>query len=157
MRAVHIAALAMLLGILGAGGTAHAEEVRVAKPNLIGGELGGRGLIVTANYERYFNDHIGIGLGIVPGSPLIWTMYVSCLPGDVHSLYLSAGATSFDRHFLGEDLGSSASFDVAVGYQYQSPGGVVIRPFGMLWFAHPLYEDRTWVLPWVGLTIAHSF
>jgi hypothetical protein len=155
MRLAKVAALTALLGMVVVAGTAGAEEVRVAKPNLIGGELGGRGVFCTGNYERYFAGHLGAGVGIVPGSPVWWTVYLSYLPGDVRSLYLSAGVTVVTLNVFGEEIGGPTPFHVAVGYQYQSPGGFVIRPFGMLWFID--VNKETHALPWAGLTIARSF
>ena len=157
MRLASVAALTALLGMVVVGGTARAEEVRVAKPNLIGGELGGRGVFCTVNYERYLNSHVGAGVGIEPGSPVWWTVYVSYLPGNVHSLYLSAGVTVVTLKVFGEEVGAPKPFHVAAGYQFQTPGGFVIRPFGMLWFIHVDFIDETHALPWAGLTIARSF
>ena len=157
MRLASVAALTALLGMVVVGGTARAEEVRVAKPNLIGGELGGRGVFCTVNYERYLNSHVGAGVGIEPGSPVWWTVYVSYLPGNVHSLYLSAGVTVVTLNVFGEDVGGPTPFHLAAGYQFQTPGGFVIRPFGMLWFIHVDFINETHALPWAGLTIARSF
>ena len=42
---------------------AYGIGVREQRPNLVGGELGGRGGIVSIHYERYLSNRLGVGIG----------------------------------------------------------------------------------------------
>jgi len=99
--------------------------VREQRPNLIGGELGGRAGIVSVNYEHYLSNRFGIGIG---GMKWGWDggvipVYLSTVPaGDVHALYLSAGVT-----FLWDNGSGLALPAIGVGYQFQSHAGFYFR------------------------------
>jgi hypothetical protein len=72
--------------------------VRDERPNLIGGELGGRGLLFTLNYERFITNHFGLGVGVMAikvsdGGVTIIPVYASFVSGNTHSPYLSVGTT----------------------------------------------------------------
>jgi len=136
--------------------------VRDDRPNLVGGEMGGRGLVLTANYERYITDQFGIGGGImaIGGSDGLLTIapvYASALFGNINSLYLAAGGTHVTG--TGNSFNSSWLIHGSIGYQYQSTGGLFVRPFfSIISSTGKDSEDRPrflMVLP--GLTIGMSF
>src|SRR5262245_64737301 len=56
-------ALAAVVLIAALPTAARAEGVRENHPNLVGGEILGRGLVATFNYERFLNNHFGLGAG----------------------------------------------------------------------------------------------
>jgi len=145
--------------LLLAGATALAAipasaQVREQKPNLVGGELLGRGIILTGNYERFFTNQLGIGGGFMAigdsgGFVGLLPLYASYLTGDIHSLYLSAG-TSIVFGDLDDDFESEALANVSFGYQYHSYGGFFVRPLFTF-----LFDQNTFAfLP--GLTIGGS-
>src|ERR1051325_1434420 len=79
-------------------GVTEAQNV-ADRPNFAGVELLGRGVLYSANYERYVK-RVGFGAGIASWridnkTVAIVPMYVSFRPiGNTHSLYLSGGATA---------------------------------------------------------------
>ena len=111
-----------------------AAGVRDERPNLVGGELMGRGIVLTLNYERFLTNTFGLGggfmaIGTSDGSAYIVPLYASIVPGDTHSLYLSGGLA-----FVGgsDDIGdyeNEVLLQAAIGYQHQSNGGFFVRPF----------------------------
>lgn len=128
-------------------------QVRAENPNLLGGEVLGRGLLFTANYERYLNNEVGIGAGLMllddlGPSVIVVPVYISLLSGDAHALYTSAGAA-----FVGGDgePDSGVIAELAIGYQYQSYEGFLIRPLAMLAIGS---EGPGF---WPGITIGMSF
>jgi hypothetical protein len=81
-----------------ASSTVAAAGVREERPNLIGGEVLGRGIFLTLNYERFLTNVFGIGAGVMAigtsdGGATIVPLYLSIVPGDVHSVYLGGGIT----------------------------------------------------------------
>src|SRR5881396_4285112 len=62
VRPVFLLVLAL---ILLAPTTVAAAGVREDHPHLVGGELLGRDFILTVNYERFLNNHFGLGGGIM--------------------------------------------------------------------------------------------
>ena len=135
--------------------------VRDERRNLIGGELGGRGLLLTLNYERFVSNEIGLGFGVMAiktsGEGIVMLpLYLSILPGGVHSPYISAGATLLGG---GGDLQSWEDtwlLHFSLGYQYQSSGGFVVRPFFS--YLRPTEQGSgDEYLLWPGLTIGGSF
>jgi len=158
MKAARIMVFATCLCMAGLPGISSAG-VRDDKPNLIGGEILGRGIIVTLNYERFVTNNFGLGGGFMAiggsgGAVAVVPLYLSVVPGDIHSVYLSAGAT------LGVDAASSSIesqwvITTAVGYQYHSPNGFFVRPLFTLLV--PAGGDSSDFLIWPGLTIGGSF
>ena len=136
--------------IVSAGG------VREDRPNLIGGEVLGRGFALTGNYERYLTNHFGLGVGFMmvgsSGSMIgVMPVYASFLSGDTHSLYLGAGATFFTGSGGDEGMWIPQG---SIGYQFQSPDGFFVRPF------FTVNVDRSGGgshFIWPGLTIGGSF
>lgn len=136
---------------------ASAAGVREDRPNFVGGELLGRGVFVTANYERFLTNHFGVGAGVT-AAPMM-TLYGAYLPGDERSLYLSAGALVL----LGGDLfGLSptrtrliAILQASVGYQYQFPSGFFVRP--LITYNQSTVGEGHRFLFWPGVTIGGSF
>jgi hypothetical protein len=140
--------------------TSAAAGVREDHPNLIGGELMGRGFVLTVNYERFLNNHFGLGGGVMAigtseGQAMIMPLYASFVTGDEHSLYLSAGGA-----FLGggggfHDYESTWIMQGSVGYQFQSRSGFFVRP--LFTFNQATSGSGGGFLIWPGLTIGGSF
>src|SRR6185503_5022288 len=88
-----VSAMILIASLSNVGALAQGQE----QPNLFGIELLGRGLLYSANYERYVTPRIGLGVGgaycSIDGNRVtIVPVYASWTPvGDRHSLYLAAG------------------------------------------------------------------
>lgn len=136
---------------------AHGLGSREKRPNLVSGELGGRALIYSANYERYITNQFGIGVGGMgaatgAGGFALFPLYVSFIPvGEIHSLYLSAGATVAAGTSNWDEIESIWFGTVAIGYQYQAEGGFVVRPTVNL-----MYRESGFLV-WPGITMGGSF
>jgi hypothetical protein len=161
-RRMHVRAAGLLVVALSLLGplTAHAAGVREDHPNLVGGELMGRGFVLTLNYERYLNNHVGLGGGVMAigtdaGMVGIMPLYVSILTGNVHSLYLSAGGALLGGGGDIHDYESTWIMQASLGYQYQSPGGFFVRP--LFTFNQATQGSGGGFLVWPGLTIGGSF
>ena len=150
--------LALLLGL---ASTATAG-VRDERRTLIGSEILGRGGFITFNLEYFLNNNFGLGGGILAagngdGGFLILPLYVSVVPGDVHSVYLGAGLTMF----AGTDFGDTDSFTVftaSAGYQYHSYGGLFVRPtFTLMIATENTTGDTAEAILWPGVAIGGSF
>jgi hypothetical protein len=133
-------------------------QVREEKRNFVGGELLGRGVIVTLNYERWVTNQVGLGSGVMAigtseGAAFILPLYVAYASGDVHSLYVSGGTS-----YLGggdvNDYEDLWLITASVGYQFHSYGGFFVRPLFTL-FLPTTGEDE--FLIWPGITIGGSF
>ena len=119
---------ALLLGlalILVVPVTVSAAGVREQHPNLVGGELLGRGFALTLNYERFLNNHIGLGggfmaIGTSGGTVGIMPLYASFLTGNTHSLYLSAGGALLGGAGSIQDFESTWIMQGSIGYHFQS-------------------------------------
>ncbi len=138
-----------------------ASGVRDERPNLIGGELGGRGLLFTLNYERFITNHFGLGVGVMAikvsdGGVTIIPVYASFVSGNTHSPYLSVGTTMLSGGGDIQDWESTWLIHVSAGYQYQSSGGFFVRPF--FTYMRPTEQGSgDGFLVWPGLTIGGSF
>jgi len=160
MRARWFVLAAVLVStiMLPSAGTA---GVRDERPNLIGGELGGRGLLFTLNYERYISNEVGLGAGLMAirtsgeGITII-PLYASFTPGNTHSPYLSLGATLLAGGGDLEDWESTWVMSFSVGYQYHSAGGFFVRPF-FTYLSPTEAGAGDEFLIWPGLTIGGSF
>jgi hypothetical protein len=159
MRAVKLGAVAVILGLLTAGGAAAAVE----RPNFVGGEILGRGYVLTGNYERLLTPNFGLGVGIMGlgassddsgGGILIMPLYASFITGGTHSLYLSSGVTVLSGGGV-SDMASSP-FNASIGYQYHSRGGFFVRPLFTL-FRFTNDDGETLNLIWPGVTLGGSF
>jgi hypothetical protein len=145
-------ASAMTLSSVPAG-----AQVREQKPDLVVAEVGGRGLILSAAYERFMVDELGIGggIGVVPGTwgwLVVLPVYGALVLGESHALYLGAGATLTPGGGHGDDrVDSQAVGTFSVGYQYQSSGGFVVRPLLTL-----LVNDG-YVGLWPGVAVGTAF
>ena len=146
---------------LHAGPSQSTAGARDERPNLIGGELGGRGLLFTLNYERFLSNDIGLGIGLMAvktsdGGITVIPLYASFAPGSTHSPYLSVGATMISGGGDIQDWESTLVVTASAGYQYHSRGGFFVRPF--FTFLTPT-ESGTGdaYLIWPGLTIGGSF
>jgi hypothetical protein len=133
------------------------EKIREVHPNLVSGELGGKGIIYSINYERFFAQQFGLGVGIMgfgtsDGAVALIPLYVSLCPvGNVHSLYLSGGITLAVGSDNWDELEQTTLGNASIGYLYQSEGGVFVRPTINLIFKG---EDFL-ILP--GIAIGGSF
>jgi hypothetical protein len=133
--------------------------IRDEKPNLIGGELLGRGLLLTLNYERFVSNQFGFGAGLMAiggsgGMVAIVPLYLSALTGDQHSLYTSGGITILSGGGSVEDFESEIVFQVSLGYHYHSRGGFFVRP--LFAYMAPTDDPGDFIV-WPGLTIGGSF
>lgn len=151
--------LTTIMGLL-ASWTIAAAGVRDQRPNLIGGEVGGRGIVLTLNYERFFNNQFGLGggfmaIGASGGTVAIMPLYASFVTGDIHSLYLSAGAAFVGGGGSAQDFESTWLMQGSVGYHYQSPRGFFVRP--LFTYMVPTEGGSDEFLIWPGLTIGGSF
>jgi hypothetical protein len=149
----HARTIALLLAFtVFAPRTVSAGEVRDGHPNLIAGELGGRGFIVTANYERFLTDHFALGAGATLW-PIV-SLYAAYLPEDTNSLYLAVGGTFVGGGVLLDSHPISLLLQGSVGYQFQSANGFFVRPLVTL-NVGTAGED---IFPvWPGVTIGRSF
>lgn len=137
-----------------------AAGVRDDHPNLVGGELLGRGFALTLNYERFLNNHFGVGGGVMAigtsdGTIGIVPLYASFLTGDTHSLYLSAGGAFLGGGGSIQDYESTWIMQGSVGYHFHSPGGFFVRP--LFTFNQATSGSGGGFLIWPGITIGGSF
>jgi hypothetical protein len=159
-RATRTAILLTLALTLFAPLTGWAAGVREAHPNLVGGELMGRGFALTLNYERFVNNHFGLGGGVMAlggsgGMFGIAPLYASFLTGNTHSLYLSAGGAFLGGGGSIQDYESTWIMQGSVGYHFQSAGGFFVRP--LFTFNQATSGSGGGFLVWPGLTIGGSF
>jgi opacity protein-like surface antigen len=110
------------------------QGIREAKPNLVGGEIGGRAVLYSLTYERFVTPRVGLGVGLMgfgtsEGAIGLFPVHVSFVPvGDVHSLYLSGGATFAVGTDNWDEVESAWYGTVTIGYLYHSIGGFFVRP-----------------------------
>ena len=134
--------------------------VRDDKPNLVGGELLGRGFAATINYERFLTNQFGLGGGIMAigtssGAVAIMPLYASLLLGDTHSLYLAAGGAMLGGGGTVQDYESTWIMQGSLGYHFQSEGGFFVRP--LFTFNQATQGSGGGFLVWPGITIGGSF
>jgi hypothetical protein len=141
-------------------GPAWGEGIRERRPNMVGGELAGRAPLITVNYERYFNNKIGIGAGLMGAGNAdgffgFFPIYLSLNPiGDTKSLYLSAGLNFIAGGGNDGDTESERLYTFGAAFQYQAEGGFVVRA-GLYGLVPSSSSDDFLVLP--GVTLAGSF
>ena len=156
MRQARVVVL-LVAGALLVAPSPSSAQVREEHPNLIGGEVGGRGVVLTANYERFFTNNFGLGAGLMAigasdGFVGVLPLYASITLGDVHSLYLGAGTTYvFGDGSIDDDFESELLATLSLGYQFQSYGGLFVRPLFTVFF-----NDDDFIV-WPGITIGGSF
>lgn len=155
-------ALALVLALIICFASTATAGVRDERHTLIGSELLGRGGIITFNLEYFLNNSFGLGGGILAagngdGGFLILPLYLSVVPGDVHSVYFGAGLSLFAGTNYG-DTDSFTVFTASVGYQYHSYGGLFIRPTLTLMMAtEETTGDSAEAILWPGVAIGGSF
>ena len=159
-RALRYAFLLALSFLVVAPQAVSAGGVREDHPNLVGGELLGRGFALTLNYERFLNNHLGLGGGIMAiggsgGTIGIMPLYASFLSGNTHSLYLSAGGALLGGAGSIQEYESTWIMQGTIGYHYQSPNGFFVRP--LFTFNQAAASNSGGFLVWPGLTIGGSF
>ena len=158
--AIGFSCLLVLASILLAPFSTAAAGVRDDHPNLVGGELLGRGFALTLNYERFLNNHFGLGAGVMAigtsdGTIAVVPLYASLLTGDTHSLYLSAGGAFIGGGGSVQDYESTWVIQGSLGYHFQSPGGFFVRP--LFTFNQATQGSGGSFLIWPGITIGGSF
>jgi hypothetical protein len=159
-RVVRATLLLMAAATLLAPLIALADGVREKHPNLVGGELMGRGFALTLNYERFLTNNFGLGGGVMAigtsdGLVGIAPLYASFLTGDNHSLYLSAGGAFLGGGGSIQDYESTWIMQGSVGYQYHSDSGFFVRP--LFTFNQATSGSGGGFLIWPGVTIGGSF
>ena len=126
--------LTLVLSLILVPLASHANGIREERPTLVFGEIGGKAVLFSAGYERYFTNRFGLGAGGVAwggsgGAVGLFPVYVAMHPfGDIHSMYLSTGVTYIAGVGNWSDEWVEWVGTVSVGYQYQSTGGFFVRP-----------------------------
>ena len=156
---IRAAFLLALLSILLAPGIAPAAGVREDRPNLIGGEVLGRGFALTVNYERFLTNQFGVGAGFMmigssDGLVGVVPLYASYLTGNTHSLYLATGAAFLSEGGSVQDYESEWILQGSIGYHFHSSSGFFVRP---LFTINVAASDTDEFLIWPGITIGGSF
>jgi hypothetical protein len=128
---------------------------------LLGGEVLGRALVYSVNYERMLGARFGAGAAVAfwgndDENLTLVPLYLSFTPvGRRHALYVAAGATLGTSNiplFTTSTQREGFAFGTATaGYQFRSSGGYIIRPV-----VHFLY-GRNSVIVWPGVTIGRTF
>jgi len=133
-------------------------QVRAQRHNFVGGEILGRGLLITLNYERWVTPHVGLGSGLMAvgtdeGSAVVVPLYVGLASGDVHSAYLSLGTTyagGVDSH----DYEDTWLLTLSAGYQFHASGGFYVRPLFTMFL--PTDGSDSFLI-WPGISLGGSF
>ena len=145
----------IMLVCLGAVAAAQDEPVRSQRENLVGVEIGGRGLFFTFQYERFFDPRLGVGFGFFgAGGSDGWfgilPVFLSFAPLDVHTPYFSVGQTFVLGDLSDDDFDQNLFFGSA-GYQYHSSGGVYVRA------TFTLFNVEDGAVLWPGVAVGGSF
>ena len=157
--------LVTLMILVGAGlGTfvpEAAADLRDDRPNLVGGEILGRGLFLTFNYERFFTSHLGAGAGLMAigtddGNVSVVPVYVQFLSGDRHNLYLGAGLTVFSGGESINDYESETATTLSFGYHFQADSGFYVRPIFTFLNLTDVDSGDSGLL-WPGISLGGSF
>jgi hypothetical protein len=135
--------------------TAEGADIRVERPNLVGGELGGRGIIYSMGFERYFSNNFGLGAGLMgiavsEGGVGLFPLYASIPLGNIHNFYLGGGITLASGTNW-DEVNTSIFGTASIGYMYHSTGGFWVRPTINALFI----EDNFLALP--GIAMGGSF
>ncbi len=149
-------AVGLLVIFLAAPLAAQEDGIRVQRPTLVGGELGGKAIIYCLNIEHYFTNNVGIGAGMMgfgtsDGGVGIFPLYGVLALGNIHSFYLAGGgdfAAGTEDNW--DEVDSSWIGVVAVGYMYHAPSGFFVRPT-----INMLIKDSFLILP--GIAFGGSF
>ncbi|MBN1163534.1 MAG: hypothetical protein JXB45_03070 [Candidatus Krumholzibacteriota bacterium] len=133
------------------------ENIRETRPTMVYGELGGRGILYSVNFERYLTPNFGIGAGGMgfgndEGAVGLFPLFVSIIPvGDIHSLYLSAGTTAAAGSANWDEIESVWLGTFSAGYQFQSESGIMVRAT-----LNMIYKGENWlIIP--GVAVGGSF
>ncbi len=156
MRRPSICILLVLMTVLATNVEA---QIRKERSTFVGGEILGRGLFLTVNFERFVIPQVGLGAGVMgvgssDGAVFILPLYASYVPGDIHSVYLSGGVTVLGGGGDAKDFESAFLITASVGYQYQSESGLFVRPLFSL--IVPTEESDDFII-WPGIAIGGSF
>lgn len=141
--------LCAVLLLLAIPSLAHAQDGTTReRKNFVGGEILGRGVFLTVNYERYLTDIFsagigGFGFGSSDGAIFVMPLFAAATIGHPHSLYLSGGATFFagsDFEAPGDNTETEWTPVFSAGYQWVATSGLYIRPMlnylsevGLVW------------------------
>jgi hypothetical protein len=159
IRACTVIALVAMAALAAVPRVASAQGVRESHRNFVGGEIMGRGLVATFTYERFLNNHFGLGggfmaIGTGDGVAGIMPLYASFVPGDIHSIYLGLGAAYIGAGDV-QDYESTWLMQYTVGYQFHSQSGFWVRPT----FTLNVETANTGgdMLIWPGIAMGGSF
>jgi hypothetical protein len=129
--------------------------------NLLGGEVLGRAMVYSVNYERTLGARFGAGAGVAfwgngEENLTLIPLYLSSTPvGRTHALYVAAGATIGTSNiplFTPSTQREGFAFGTATaGYQFRSSRGYIIRPV-----VHFIYGHNSGIF-WPGVTIGRTF
>ena len=148
-------AVCLLVIFLAAPLAAQEEGIRVQRPTLVGGELGGKAFIYSLNVERYFTNNVGIGAGLMgfgfsEGFIGLFPLYGVLALGNIHSFYLAGGGDLAAGTANWDELEATWIGVASIGYMYHSESGFFVRPtFNML------FRDSFLILP--GIAFGGSF
>ncbi|MBI3073348.1 MAG: hypothetical protein HYY84_14635 [Deltaproteobacteria bacterium] len=155
---ISIAATALAQSAPAPAVTKSTKNVREERPNVVSGQLLGRGILYTVNYERYFASWLGIGAGVMGfaasgGGFGMVPVYLSLNPfGDEHSLYVSPGVMFAFGTFTGINSTLSQVIGTAeIGWQMQLRSGFMMRAGVDL-----LYGSGGFIV-WPGVAFGGSF
>ena len=143
----------LLIPLVHSSASGQEPLVRDERPNLMGGELGGKAVIYNFTYERYFSHRVGVGAGFMgigtsEGAIGLIPVYLTVTPvGNQHSLYLSVGGDIVVGSEDWDEVDSEWLTVFSVGYLYHSLNGFFVRPTMNVIFD----ADDFLVLPGVAL------
>ncbi len=148
-------AVCLLVIFLAAPLAAQTEGIRVERPNLVGGELGGKAIIYNLNFERYFTNNFGIGVGLMgfgfeAGAIGIFPLYGVLALGNIHSLYLAGGGDWVAGTAHWDEVESTWIGVASLGYMYHAESGFFVRPT-----MNMLFKESFLILP--GIAFGGSF
>ena len=148
-------AVSLLVIFLAAPLAAQEDGVRVKRPTLIGGEIGGKAVIYSFNVERYFTNNVGIGAGLMgfgtsDGFIGLFPLYGVLALGNIHSFYLAGGVDLAAGSANWDELEADWIGVGSIGYMYHSESGFFVRPTINL-----LFKESFLVLP--GIAFGGSF
>lgn len=136
-------------------GTLRAQEKETN--NIVFGEAGGNGLLLSINYERFLTHNLsvrtgfGTGLLFLINVPLMINYYV----GDIRKLELGAGIIYID--YLPADLMDETGpivLTFTIGHSFHPLNGGFILRFSFT----PMYSFQIQkFIPWGGISVGYKF
>jgi hypothetical protein len=156
---------AVLLLILIPSITSYAQKETAR--NSIYLELLGNGVFYSINYDREFNDYLGmrVGLSYLPGVSTAFSttediimipVMINTFIGNGNSKFELGAGIVYEGFTHSTIFGSSDSqiiITTTIGYRYQQKAGGLIFRIGFT----PLITERGYILPFGGISIGTSF